>query len=71
MKNFDIIIIGAGPGGSIAAKIAADNGYSTCFIEKEKLPKGESYPLKTSDLEPILNQYAPNISAHLIYTQSS
>ena len=37
MKEFDIVVIGAGPGGSIAAKIAADNGYSTCFIEKEKL----------------------------------
>jgi len=37
MKNFDIIVIGAGPGGSIAAKVAAENGYSTCFIEKKLL----------------------------------
>jgi len=43
VKNFDIIIIGAGPGGSIAAKVAADNGYSTCFIEKEKLDNGGRY----------------------------
>ena len=37
MKNFDIIIIGAGPGGSVAAKIASENGYSTCILEKEML----------------------------------
>lgn len=37
MKNFDIIVIGAGPGGSFAAKAGAENGYSTCLIEKEKL----------------------------------
>jgi len=43
MNEFDIVVIGAGPGGSIAAKIAADNGYSTCFIEKEKLDNGGRY----------------------------
>jgi len=37
MKNFDIIIIGAGPGGSFAAKAAAENGYSSCILEKEVL----------------------------------
>lgn len=37
MKNFDIIIIGAGPGGSFAAKAAAENGYSSCVFEKEEL----------------------------------
>ncbi len=43
MKNFDIIVIGAGPGGSIAAKVAAENGYSTCLIEKEKLNEEGRY----------------------------
>ncbi|MFX1448938.1 MAG: NAD(P)/FAD-dependent oxidoreductase [Promethearchaeota archaeon] len=37
MKNFDVIIIGAGPGGSFAAKNAAENGYSSCILEKEVL----------------------------------
>jgi geranylgeranyl reductase family protein len=37
MQNFDIIVVGAGPGGSITAKTAADNGYSVCLLEKEKL----------------------------------
>ena len=43
MNNYDIIVIGAGPGGSIAAKEAADNGYSTCIIEKENLNKEGRY----------------------------
>jgi geranylgeranyl reductase family protein len=43
MKNYDIIVIGAGPGGSAAAKTAAENGYSTCFIEKESLREGGRY----------------------------
>ena len=43
MKNYDIIIIGAGPGGSAAAKTAAENGYSTCFFEKESLREGGRY----------------------------
>ena len=43
MKNFDILVVGAGPGGSIAAKISAEKGYSTCLIEKEKLDENGRY----------------------------
>ena len=43
MKNFDIIIIGAGPGGSFAAKTAAENGYTSCFLEKETLSDNGRY----------------------------
>ncbi len=43
MKNFDIIIIGAGPGGSFAAKTAAENGYSSCILEKEMLSDNGRY----------------------------
>ncbi|NVM16810.1 MAG: NAD(P)/FAD-dependent oxidoreductase [Candidatus Lokiarchaeota archaeon] len=43
MKNFDIIIIGAGPGGSFAAKAAAENGYSSCILEKEVLGDNGRY----------------------------
>jgi geranylgeranyl reductase family protein len=38
---FDIAIIGAGPGGSFAAKCAAEQGYRVILIEKELLrPQG-------------------------------
>ena len=43
MKNFDIIVIGAGPGGSVAAKVASENGYSTCILEKEMLGEKGRY----------------------------
>ena len=41
--DFDIIIVGAGPGGSIAGKVAADNGYRTCIIEKEEINDNGRY----------------------------
>ena len=40
---FDIIVIGAGPGGSFAAKFAAENGYKTLLLEKEKLGEEGRY----------------------------
>ena len=43
MKNYDIVVVGAGPGGSIAAKVASENGYSTCLIEKESLAENGRY----------------------------
>ncbi|MFX1274525.1 MAG: NAD(P)/FAD-dependent oxidoreductase [Promethearchaeota archaeon] len=42
-KNYDIIVIGAGLGGSIAGKIAAENGYDTCIIDKEEISKEGRY----------------------------
>ena len=38
MKNYDLIIVGAGPGGSIAAKTAAENGLKTIFFERGRKP---------------------------------
>ncbi len=37
MEHIDIVVVGAGPGGSIAAKTAADKGYSVILLEKEDL----------------------------------
>ncbi|MGQ0545098.1 MAG: dihydrolipoyl dehydrogenase [Betaproteobacteria bacterium] len=41
MKSFDVVVIGAGPAGYIAAIRAAQLGLSTACIEKWKDPKGE------------------------------
>lgn len=38
MKAYDIIIVGAGPGGSMAAKIAAEEGLKTIFFERGRKP---------------------------------
>ena len=35
-KNFDVIVIGSGPGGYVGAIRAAQLGFNTCVIEKEK-----------------------------------
>ncbi len=40
---FDIIIVGAGPGGSIAANVAAENGYRTLLLEKELIGENGRY----------------------------
>ncbi len=36
-KSFDLIVIGAGPGGYVAAIRAAQNGSSVCVVEREHL----------------------------------
>jgi dihydrolipoamide dehydrogenase len=41
MRSFDVVVIGAGPAGYIAAIRAAQLGLSTACIEKWKTPKGE------------------------------
>ncbi len=35
MKNhYDVLIVGGGPGGALAAKTVAENGFSVCIVEK-------------------------------------
>ena len=33
-KEYDVLVIGGGPGGAIAAKTAAEQGLKTCIVEK-------------------------------------
>jgi len=39
MESFDVIVVGAGPGGATAARTTALAGLSTVLIEKEKIPR--------------------------------
>lgn len=61
--DFDVIVIGAGPGGSTAARFCAQAGLKTLIIEKEHLPRykpcGGCLSVKTVyllnfDLTPVL-----------------
>jgi len=36
---FDVVVVGAGPGGSVAAKRCAEYGLTTLLLEKRKLPR--------------------------------
>jgi flavin-dependent dehydrogenase len=43
--SYDCVVMGAGPGGSAAAALVAEAGYSTLLVEREKVPRfhvGES-----------------------------
>ncbi len=37
--RWDVIVIGAGPGGALAAKICAGKGLKTLLVEKKKMPR--------------------------------
>ena len=39
LQSFDVIVVGGGPGGSVAAKRCAESGLTTLLIEKKKLPR--------------------------------
>src|SRR6056297_351343 len=39
MEDYDVIVVGGGIAGSIAAKFTAKNGLKTLLIEKEKTPR--------------------------------
>ncbi len=38
MKKYDVIVVGGGPGGSAAAKTAAESGLKTIFFERGTVP---------------------------------
>ncbi len=66
-ENHDVVIIGAGPAGSTAAALLAEQGLRVLVLEREKFPRyhiGESllpftcYPLKRLGLLEVMRQSA-------------
>lgn len=39
MKDYDVIVVGGGPGGSVAARVAADRGLSVLLLDKAAFPR--------------------------------
>ena len=37
--DYDVVVVGAGPGGSTAARSCAQAGLKTLLVEKERLPR--------------------------------
>ena len=37
-QKYDLVIVGAGPGGAMAAKTASENGLRTAILERKTIP---------------------------------
>ncbi len=46
-ERFDVVVVGAGPAGSTAARLCAENGLSTCLIEEHG---AAGYPVQCAGL---------------------
>ncbi len=57
MKHIDVLVIGAGPSGTVAASHLANQGYSVMIVERQKFPRlvvGESLlPLSMGHFEEV------------------
>ena len=42
MLYFDVVVVGAGPAGSTAAKFLAEKGVKVLLIDKSKFPRDKS-----------------------------
>lgn len=41
MKKYDVVVVGGGVAGSVAARFAASNGLKTLFVERFKTPRNK------------------------------
>ena len=58
MKEYDVIVVGAGNGGLVAATTTAQAGYRTLILEKHNLPGGcaTSFVRGRFEFEPSLHE---------------
>lgn len=60
MKDYDVLIVGGGVAGSVAAKFAAKCGLKTLFIEKKKTPRNKPCSgIQFKYLEKIIGERVP------------
>jgi phytoene dehydrogenase-like protein len=43
IKNFDVVVVGSGPGGFTSALILARQGFKTALVEREKAGWGLAF----------------------------
>jgi len=69
--NYDVVVVGAGPSGSTAAKTLAEHGVNVLLIDKERFPRdkpcGGGLPLRTLSRFP----YIEKLHAIESYSSSS
>jgi flavin-dependent dehydrogenase len=57
MKHVDVLVIGAGPSGTVASSYLANNGYTVMVVERQQFPRlvvGESLlPLSMGHFEEV------------------
>ncbi|MHA2199503.1 MAG: FAD-dependent oxidoreductase [Candidatus Thorarchaeota archaeon] len=60
MKEYDVVIVGAGPGGSTAAKEAAEKGLKTIFFERAR-KRRVSRPFSLNVRENLVRRTLPEL----------
>jgi len=72
--KYDVVIVGAGPSGSTAAKSLAENGKKVLIIDKQKFPRdkpcGGAIPTRVMKQFPYVEEFIDSIS-YGSYTHSS
>ena len=72
--KYDVVIVGAGPSGSTAAKNLAENGKKVLIIDKQKFPRdkpcGGAIPTRVMKQFPYVEEFIDSIS-YGSYTHSS